>query len=277
MNIFLAILFGLIIGSFLNVCIWRVPRREDHPLELSVLRPMRSICPKCGHNLSAWENIPLVSWFILGGKCHSCKASISSRYPLVEAMSGIAAAASYVYYGGITPTSVVVYAVTATLIVITFIDIDLRIIPDVISKPGIIIGFILSAVAQYTNYFIPPLSPYSGEPLYRHIITTGALDSLIGAFSGSGFFLAVLLIYFWITKREGLGMGDVKLMAFLGAVFGYNCIMPTIFLGSLCGSVFGIAVMIINKSGRGTEIAFGPWLALGAVLYLFTEISIFNF
>ena len=277
MNLFLTTLFGLLIGSFLNVCIWRVPRREEHSIESSILSPLRSVCPKCKHELSPWENIPIISWLILGGKCRWCKASVSSRYPLVEAMSAMAAAASYIYYGGVTPTSVVVYAVVASLIVITFIDIDLRIIPDVISKPGIAIGFAISAISEFSDYFRPHVSPFSSSPLYRHIITTGITDSIIGAVSGAGFFLAVFFVYLLATKREGLGMGDVKLMAFLGAVFGYKCIAPTIFLGSLCGSIFGIAVMFINKSGRATEIAFGPWLALGAVLYLFTEIPIFSF
>lgn len=183
---------------------------------------------------------------------------------------------SFIYFGGITPTSVVVYTVTAALIVITFIDLDFQIIPDLISIPGTIIGYVLAVVAEYTDFFQVPLS-LTSEPMYRSIITTGVVDSIIGSFSGAGFFIAVLWIYHAMTNKIGLGLGDVKLMALLGAVFGWRCIMPTIFVGSLLGSFFGILLMAVSKSGRHTEIAFGPWLAAGALIYIFTDIPFLRF
>ncbi len=262
-------IFGLIIGSFLNVCIWRLPRR------MSVISPSRSQCPKCKTTLSSLDNIPVLSWLLLRGRCRYCQEPISSRYPFVEILSAIAALMSYIYYGGINPTSIVVYMVSATLIVITFTDIDFQIIPDVISIPGIIIGYIIAVIADYTSIFEVPVM-YS-SPLYRSVVTDGVIDSIIGSFSGAGFFIAILYVHFKITKIQGLGLGDVKLIALLGAVFGWKCIMPTIFVGSFLGAIFGILMMTIQKTGRETHFAFGPWLALGALIYLFTDLPILRF
>ncbi|MCC6932789.1 MAG: prepilin peptidase [Deltaproteobacteria bacterium] len=246
----LVFIFGLLIGSFLNVCIWRMPR------DLSVIRPYRSFCPKCNTQLSALENIPIVSWFFLRGRCKSCHNPISGRYPLVEFLSGIFAALSFINFG-LTLTALVIYIYAASLIVITFIDLDFKIIPDAISLSGIVIGLIIGAVnGFYPGIFVAPISQ-------------SALSSLFGVLVGAGLPLAIFYGYYLCTKKEGLGMGDVKLLGLIGALFGWQAAIATIFIGSFFGAIFGIGLMVFGSAGRNTEIPFGPWLALGALLHLF--------
>ncbi len=256
MTIYFAAFIGLLIGSFLNVAIYRVPRK------LSVLKPARSFCPNCERQISWWENIPVVSWLILKGHCSGCKESISGIYPVVEILSAISAAASYLFFG-LTITGVLVYALVATLIVISFIDLEFKIIPNVISYPGIIIGLCTGIISEYTNYFSFP-------------ITTGALDSLIGFLVGGGFFYVIAWGYYIATKRIGLGGGDIKLLAMTGSLLGWQSVPQTIVLGSILGSVIGIGAMIFAKTGRHTEIPFGPWLSIGAILYIFADIPLFR-
>ena len=257
LTIALSIILGLCIGSFLNVVIWRLPRGK------SVLNPTRSFCTSCEKPLKAWHNIPVLSWLILGTKSACCSKPISGRYPFVELLSALGAVASYLYFG-LNPTGILIYALVATLIAITFIDFDFKIIPNVINYPGMIIGLFIGIISQYTQIFAPP-------------ITQSALESLIGFLAGGGVFYAIFAFYYMLTKKMGLGGGDIKLMAFLGALLGWQCVAPIIFMGSLAGSVIGIAVMLLQGSGRNTEIPFGPWLALGAVLYIFTDIQVFRF
>ncbi len=255
MELILALTFGLIIGSFLNVCIWRVPR------ELSVVNPPRSYCPKCNRKLAWWENIPVLSWAALRCRCRTCKQPISGQYPLVEILSGIAAVASCLHFG-VTFSALIIYALTAALIVITFIDFEFKIIPNVISFPGMTIGLILGAYSQYE-----PLTP----PL-----TQGAFDSLTGLLFGGGFFYIIGIAYYALTGRVGLGGGDIKLMGMVGAFLGWRSIAPTVFAGSLFGAVIGVCAMIISGQGRQTEIPFGPWLSLGALLYIFADVPFFR-
>lgn len=252
-----ACIFGLAIGSFLNVCIYRVPRK------ISVGRPVRSFCPECEKQLTWIENIPLVSWLAQRGKCQNCSTKIPFRYPFVEALSMVAAISSYICFRE-SLTAILVYIILATLIVITFIDLDFKIIPNRITYPGMIIGFIIGLISEFYSPFIWP-------------ITTGIIDSLIGFAIGGGFFLSIGWVYYLFTKKVGLGGGDVKLMAMLGAVLGWQSIFPTIFLGSLFGSVIGIFIIYGQKGGRHAEIPFGPWLALGAVIYIFWNPQIFAF
>lgn len=258
MNIYfptLALLFGLALGSFLNVCIYRLPRK------LSVNKPIRSFCPACEAQLGWYENIPLFSWLLQRAKCKHCSEKISFRYPLVELLSGLAALASYFCFGE-NLTALVIYLVIATLIVITFIDLDFKIIPNRITYPGMLIGFAIGAVSEYFHLFNWP-------------ITDGLLDSLIGFLLGGGFFYAVGGVYYLISRRIGLGGGDIKLMSMLGAILGWQAMFPTIFFGSMLGSVVGVLVLFTKKSGRHTEIPFGPWLALGAILYIFWDPKLF--
>ena len=252
-----ATIFGLLIGSFLNVCIYRVPRK------LSIVTPVQSFCPNCKRGITPFENIPVLSWLVLRGKCHGCKEGISWQYPFVELLSGLACYASYVRFG-LTPTGFVIFALCAALIVITFIDLEFKIIPNVISFPGMTIGLVLGMISEYTNAFSEP-------------VTQGALDSLVGFFIGGGFFYAIGMTYYLITKKVGLGGGDIKLMGMTGAILGWKSIPTTIFAGSFVGAIVGIAFMLMKKTGRQTEIPFGPWLALGALIYIFSDIRFFQY
>ncbi len=251
-------IFGLLIGSFLNVCIWRVPRK------LSVTKPMRSFCPNCSTTLTWWENIPLLSWLFLCAKCHQCKKQISWRYPLVEVLSGIAILAAYQRYG-LSISGLIIYALTVTLIVISFIDLDFKIIPNVISFPGMTFGLLLGIIAE--------LRP----GLFHPVLTQGAADSLIGFLLGGGFFWIIGEIYYRVAKREGLGGGDIKLMAMTGAILGWRSVPPTIFVGSTLGAVVGILWMLIKGGNRQMEIPFGPWLSIGVLFYMYGDLPFFRF
>lgn len=251
------IVYGLCIGSFLNVCIYRLPEK------LSVLSPRRSFCPKCGHNITWAENIPVFSWLLLRGKCSSCKERISIRYPLIELLSAVAAAACY-YKFGLNLSAILLYILVASLIVITFIDFDHRIIPNRVTFPGMTIGLLMGSIAElFGSPFLPPL-------------TSGALDSLIGFLVGGLFFFVIGEVYYRMSGVVGLGGGDIKLTAMTGAILGYDSLAPTIFGGSLLGALFGLIVMTLSGSGRKTEIAFGPWLAIGTLVYIFWDLPFFR-
>ena len=233
-----AFVFGAMVGSFLNVVIYRLP------LDKSVVSPPSS-CPACGARIRAWQNIPIVSYLMLGGKCSNCKVSISPRYPLVEASMGLLSLGAWLNFGpGVAFASAFVFL--AGLLAMTFIDIDHKIIPDSISLGGIIAGFAFS-----------------------FWIGVGWKDSLFGILLGGGSLLAVALGYWLLTRREGMGMGDVKLLAAIGAFLGWRAVLFTVFAASLSGSVAGIVVMRMKGADGKFEVPFGPFLALGAALYLF--------
>jgi leader peptidase (prepilin peptidase)/N-methyltransferase len=232
-------LFGLMVGSFLNVCIRRLPAGE------SIVFPA-SHCPICRKPIRAYDNVPLVSYLLLRGRCRSCGASISMRYPLVELLTGSLAIACLAALGW-SPSFLMTLAFLCALIVITFIDLDHQIIPDAISLPGIVIGF-LSAVVI-------------GEPTWR--------ASLIGIALGGGILWAVAAGYHRLTGREGMGGGDVKLLAMIGAFLGWRAVPVTLMVGSLAGTVVGLGLMLYSGRDSRTPIPFGPFLALGAVCALF--------
>jgi leader peptidase (prepilin peptidase)/N-methyltransferase len=230
---------GCCIGSFLNVCIYRLPQ------DLSIVSP-RSFCPRCRTPVRGYDNIPLLSYLLLRGKCRSCGNIISWRYPLVEALTGGLAVALFLKYG-LTISFFALFPFTAALVVITFIDLDHRIIPDVISLPGIVVGFGLS--------FLLP------DPSWK--------ESLIGLLAGGGSLYLVAVAYETLTKREGMGGGDVKLLAMIGAWLGWKAVLFTLFFGSLSGTLIGGGAMLLQKQGRHYAIPFGPFLAFGALAYLF--------
>lgn len=236
---FVVFLFGATVGSFLNVCIHRLPARE------SVVFPA-SHCPTCKRPIRPFDNIPLLSYVVLRGRCRHCAAPISLRYPFVEMLTGATAVASLDAFG-LSPPFLVYFAFLAALIVITFIDLDHQIIPDAISLPGIGVGFFSSLIV--------------GEP--------GWQSSLAGILLGGGVLWAVAEGYYRLTGREGMGGGDVKLLAMIGAFLGWRAVPVTLLLASLTGTVVGLALMAFSDRTSRTPIPFGPFLAAGAAAALF--------
>ncbi len=233
------LIIGLIVGSFLNVCIFRLPEGR------SIVRPGSS-CGACGQPVRWYDNIPVLSYLILRGRCRNCKASYSIRYPIVELLTGLFALALWLRFG-MTVQTAVYFIFIAALLVITFIDIDHRIIPDIISKPGIPLGFAFSFIMPQLTWF----------------------DSLIGILAGGGTLYLVIYVYFLVTGVEGMGFGDVKLLAMIGAFIGWQGVIFTIMASSLIGTVVGLAEMIRTRQGLKLAIPFGPFLATGAILYIF--------
>lgn len=229
---------GAVIGSFLNVCIRRLPAGE------SVVYPP-SHCPGCGARIRSRDNIPLLSFALLRGRCRSCRTAISWRYPAVEALTG-GLSVVLLYRFGLSPALVINAAFVAALIVVSFIDLDHQIIPDAISLPGIVIGLALSAAGQ-------------GPPL---------LDSLIGALLGGGILYGVAIGYHALTGREGMGGGDIKLLAMVGAFLGWRDVLVTLIVGSFTGAAVGIALIAIQRADARVPIPFGPFLAIGGVCAL---------
>jgi len=232
------ILLGLFIGSFLNVCIYRIPRAE------SIIWP-GSRCTACGTPIKPWDNIPLVSYLFLRGKCRQCSARIKPRYPLVEALSALLALALYARFG-LGAVFLIYYLFACALIVITFIDLDFQIIPDRISLGGIVVGLVLV-------YWLPVT--------YK--------DALIGLAVGAGSLLLIIYGYYFLTKRQGMGGGDVKLLGMIGVFVGWQGVAFTIFTASLIGSVVGLAWIAVQGKDMKAAIPFGPFLSIGALIYLF--------
>ena len=247
----LAFIFGTCIGSFLNVCIYRIPAA------LSIVHPGSS-CPRCKTMIPFYDNIPILSYLLLMGKCRNCQAPIAIRYPLVELLGGLFALACAMSFGP-TLHGLVVFAFIATLTVVTFIDLDHRIIPDAISLPGIPL-FFLAALA------VPSVT-------WR--------ASAIGIVVGGGSLFAVAWVYQFMTGREGMGGGDIKLLAMIGAMIGWQGILFTLFAASAIGTIVGLLAMIRSGKGMRLAIPFGPFLAMGAIIYLFFGESLiswyFNF
>jgi leader peptidase (prepilin peptidase)/N-methyltransferase len=232
--------FGACIGSFLNVCIYRIP------LKKSIVHP-GSACPQCNTPLPFYLNIPIISYIVIRGRCLFCKAPISLRYPLVEALTGLLTLALVIKFG-FTLTALFYIAFMATLVVISFIDIDLQIIPDVISLPGIVI--FASAFV-----FIPGMS---------------FIDTIAGIIAGGGILYLVALLYYLIKKEEGMGGGDIKLLAMIGGVVGWKGVAFTLFAGSLLGTAGGIIIMILTRIGNiKLRIPFGPFLSAASLVYIF--------
>jgi leader peptidase (prepilin peptidase)/N-methyltransferase len=240
-------IFGICIGSFMNVCIYRLPASK------SIINPARSICPNCGNIIKFYDNIPILSYLWLKGKCRHCSSPIAFRYPLVELAGGFFALCAYFKFG-ITIEAFVYYALISSLLVITFIDIDHQIIPDVITFPGIPIFFF----ASFT------------------LTAVTCKDSLLGILAGGGSLLLIAVTYNLLTKKEGMGGGDIKLLAMIGAAIGWKGVLFTIFIGSTIGTLVGIILMLRTRRGLKLAIPFGPFLSMGAIIYIFFGSSIIN-
>lgn len=238
LNIF-AFIFGAVVGSFLNVCILRIPAKE------SIVTPL-SRCPHCHHPIRFFDNIPIISFAILRAKCRDCGEKISWRYPLVELVTGLLTLLLFIKFG-LTLNFMVFFIFTAVLIVISFIDFDHQIIPDILSIPGIPI-FFLSAV---------------------FIVKIPWHEALIGLLIGGGMLFLIAFVYEMITKREGMGGGDIKLLAMIGAFLGWKSLIFVLLFSSFTGALIGLIVMAVKKKDTKYAVPFGPFLSIAAVVYIF--------
>lgn len=253
----LFILFGLVIGSFLNVCIARLPEGK------SIVFP-NSRCPQCGTAIKPYDNVPVVSYLVLGGKCRSCRKAISWQYPVVEALTAATFWATFAVVGLELKTALLLLFFSA-MIVLVFIDLNHRVLPDIITKPGIAVGLLLSLLVPVEDGTAKILSDLSGLPMV-HPVLLSFLDSLIGAFVCGGFLWFVAETYLRIRKMDGLGFGDIKLMGMVGAFLGMRLALLTIMLGSLMGAVIGVIyIKFAGKDGR-YELPFGSFLGMAAIL-----------
>jgi leader peptidase (prepilin peptidase)/N-methyltransferase len=231
----IAALVGAVVGSFLNVCIYRIPRKR------SVAVP-RSACGSCGRTLSWFENIPILSYLVLAGRCRTCRAAVSMQYPIVEALTAVMFAALWWFYGpGVPLASRLIFG--CLLIVLFAIDLEHHLLPNVLTLPGIIAGFILS---------------FFGEP--------GWQSSLIGIVVGGGVLYVIAEGYYRLRHEEGLGMGDVKMLAMIGAFLGWKLTLVTLMMASIAGSIVGVALIVAQKGSMKYALPFGTFLAMGAAL-----------
>ncbi len=240
------LILGLVLGSFYNVCIYRFPREE------SIVWP-GSRCPHCRHPLSVLDNLPLVSFLLLKGSCRYCQTPISYQYPLVEGMTALAT----VLIGwkfGLSWDFLQALLLVSALLIVSFIDLSHQIIPDWITYPGIGIGLILSWL--------------TGSP--------GWWSSLIGLLVGGGLLWLLAVGYQLLAKKEGMGGGDIKLLAMIGAFLGWQGVLVTLFLGSFLGTLVGLGLILVWKKDRTYAVPFGPFLSLGAVIHLFFGTALLN-
>lgn len=253
-------LLGLMVGSFLNVVIHRLPlmmerdwaaqcaefRNETPPASepLSLSRP-RSRCPQCGHPIGAMENIPIVSWLLLRGRCKACTAPISLRYPLTEGVTGLLFAFA-AWHFGFTLAGLGALILVAALVALTGIDFDTQLLPDDITLPLLWIGLALNVFNAYTD------------------LKSAVIGAMVGYLSLWGVYWAFKLT----TGKEGMGYGDFKLLAALGAWLGWQMLPLTILLSSLVGAAVGISLMVFSRHGRNVPIPFGPYLAAAGAIAL---------
>ncbi len=238
LDIFLAVV-GAAVGSFLNVLICRMPEG------LSIVSPP-SHCPKCEHAVRFYDNIPVVSYIILKGRCRDCHEKISPRYPLVELLTAIMSVFLFWKFA-LSLQYLFVFAFCCSLIVITFIDLDHQIIPDVITLPGIPIFSLIAVFFMGVSW----------------------LEVVVGVLIGGGCLYLVAVGYELITGREGMGGGDIKLLAMLGGFLGWKSIFFIVFVSSLLGALVGVAMMIARGKDMKYAVPFGPFLSMAAVAYLF--------
>jgi leader peptidase (prepilin peptidase) / N-methyltransferase len=279
-------LFGMVVGSFLNVCIMRIPE------EISIVSP-GSRCPRCGTAIKAYDNVPVFAWLWLRGKCRSCGLPISPMYPLIELATGLLFVAAFLEFG-ITQATVKWLFFTCLIIVLTITDLRVRLLPDVVNWPGFVAGLMFSA-------FVPPGNGFAGILMGRFLqvrlpgFAAGILDGVLGAAFGSFLLWGLAAGYKAVRGHEGMGMGDVKMMAMIGAFLGLHGTFLTLLVGSLLGSVIGIGLVVAlylsgwrrgvakraSRRGLGTEqrlrwtiarqyqLPLGTFLGIGALAIVY--------
>ncbi len=228
-------ILGLVIGSFLNVCICRIPAEES-------INSPRSHCPACGQAILARDNIPILSFMLLGGRCRGCGVKISRRYPIVELATGLLFVGMVIKFG-LTGKSIIYAALGAALIVLSAIDLEHQILPDVITLPVLAIGLILALL--------------SWLPVPKK-------EAVIGLLTGGG-----LLYFLAVISRGGMGGGDIKLAALMGVYLGWKALLVAMFLGVTLGGLVGIGLIVFGGKSRKDKIPFGPFLALGTLISIF--------
>jgi leader peptidase (prepilin peptidase)/N-methyltransferase len=254
-------LLGLLVGSFLNVVIHRLPRMMEydeanylaelrdeplpHPDRYNLMVP-RSACPHCGHQIAAWENVPVVSYLFLRGKCSACKAPISVRYPLVELATAVLTGLAMWHFGP-TVQALAAIVMVWSLVALTMIDADTQLLPDQITLPLLWLGLLLNL-----NGAFAPLA-----------------DAVIGAAAGYLLLWSVYWLFKLVRGKEGMGYGDFKLMGALGAWFGWQALPALVLLSSVMGAVFGIVLLVVRRQGRETPFPFGPFIAGAGLIVLF--------
>jgi leader peptidase (prepilin peptidase) / N-methyltransferase len=261
MGLALALILGLVIGSFLNVCIVRLPHR------MSIVLP-RSHCPRCKEHIAFYDNIPVLSFVILRGRCRQCHMRIAVRYPAVEAVTGLISILLYLKFG-LSPEWGIYLAFCSALLVLALIDVDHRILPDSITLNGIWVGFIVSVILGQPNAFVARILRWIGWDLSNPRMIA-AIGSALGIVVGGGLLWFVGEAFYRIRGIEGLGFGDVKMMAMVGAFLGAPLTLFTIMAGSLIGSFIGLALIRFGGKTREYELPFGTFLGFAgivAVLY----------
>ncbi|MFA6178161.1 MAG: A24 family peptidase [Candidatus Methylopumilus sp.] len=263
-----SVVLGLMIGSFLNVVIYRLPKMMEREWrkgcqELQGLEPAeepkfnlavpRSACPGCGHKISSLENIPVLSYLFLGGKCKACKTSISPRYPLIEALTGIMLGLISWKFG-YSSMAVFAWVFAIALITLTFIDFDTQLLPDDITLPLLWLGLLFNLNTGFTDIH----------------------SAIVGAVAGYLILWSVYWLFKIVTGKEGMGYGDFKLLAAIGAWFGWQLLPAVILLSSVAGTIIGIGLIVLAKRGRNVPMPFGPYLALGGIAALFYGAQLSN-
>jgi leader peptidase (prepilin peptidase)/N-methyltransferase len=265
----LGLLFGLLIGSFLNVCVYRLPR------DLSVVRP-RSYCPACEHPIAWYDNVPILSYALLRGHCRKCRSRISVRYPVVEIVTGLL----FFYYllrMGPTPMAAKYCLLGALLVGLLFSDLEERILPDEFTLGGTLLGFMLAwfikvqDITAHAVFWLLGIRIDAGSPVMSFA------ESLFGALIPAFFLWLGGYLYEKVRKREGMGFGDVKMMLMIGAFLGLRDSLLTLIIGSVVGSVVGyLYIRITHKEASTYELPFGTFLALGALVVTLIGPTVFE-
>lgn len=264
-----SVVFGLLVGSFLNVVIYRLPlmmqkewerncqelqgQEVDSGATYNLVVP-RSACPQCSHKITAIENIPVLSFLLLGGKCSSCKAPIPVRYPLIEILTGVLAGIISWRFG-YSGMAVAAWIFAFALIALTFIDFDTQLLPDSITLPLLWLGLLFNLDGGFTDLH----------------------SAVVGAAAGYLILWSIYWLFKLLTGKEGMGYGDFKLLAAIGAWFGWQLLPAVILLSSLVGSIIGIGLIVLARRGRNVPMPFGPYLALGGICALFWGSQISKF